>query len=164
MINTELREMFKKWELILSENVISLTGHKDHPNASLCYMLYCLSIGKSFNLAYYIAHRMVSVTHSSDMTLLYAMLLTRLYKHVRANHPYSLFNDFQLVDHVMIPLSNNRVFHLRTKGKRPRLPTLTPSDSGSSESPPTNQGTSANQGVLNDPVDNYTLDPITYLN
>ncbi|GJS18475.1 hypothetical protein Tco_0412947 [Tanacetum coccineum] len=166
MINTELKEVFKKWDIILSENAISLTGHKDHPNASLCYMLYCLTIRKPFNLAYYIAHRMVSVTQSSDMTLPYAMLLTRLYKHVRANHPYALSNDFQLVDHVMIPLSNKRVFRLKTKGKRPRLPTLTPSDSGSSESPSTNvnQGTSANQEVPNDPVDNYTLDPITYLN
>ncbi|GKF14617.1 hypothetical protein Tco_0056079 [Tanacetum coccineum] len=107
---------------------------------------------------------MVSVTQSSDMTLPYAMLLTRLYKHVRANHPYALSNDFQLVDHVMIPLSNKRVFCLKTKGKRPRLPT--PSDFGSSESPPTNvnQGISANQEVSNDPVDNYTLDPIPYLN
>ncbi|GJR72332.1 hypothetical protein Tco_0084697 [Tanacetum coccineum] len=121
---------------------------------------------KSFNLAYYIAYQMVSVTQSSDMTLPYAMLLTRLYKHVRTNHPYALSNDFQLVDHVMIPISNKRVFHLRTKGKRPHLPTPTPSDFSSSESPPTNvnQGTSANQGVPNDPVDNYTLDPITYLN
>ncbi|GKA77257.1 hypothetical protein Tco_0783718 [Tanacetum coccineum] len=166
MINTKLKEVFKKWDIILSENAISLTGHKDHPNASLCYMLYCLTIEKPFNLAYYIAHQMVSVTQSSDMTLPYAMLLTRLYKHVRVNHPYALSNDFQLVDHVMIPLSNERVFRLKTKGKRPRLPTLTPSYSSSSESPPTNvnQGTSANQEVPNDPVDNYTLDPIPYLN
>ncbi|GJR35207.1 hypothetical protein Tco_1210891 [Tanacetum coccineum] len=164
MINIELKEVFKKWDIILSENAISFTGHKDHPNASLCYMLYCLTIGKPFNLAYYIAYRMVSVTQSSDMTILYAMLLTRLYKHVWANHPYALSNDFQLVDHVMIPLSNKRVFRLKTNGKRPRLPT--PSDFGSSESPPTsvNQGTSANQEVPNDPVDNYTLDPIPYLN
>ncbi|GJZ75974.1 hypothetical protein Tco_0640439 [Tanacetum coccineum] len=166
MINTELKEVFKKWDIILSENAISLTGHKDHSNASLCYMLYCLTIEKPFNLAYYIAHRMVSVTQSSDTTLPYAMLLTRLYKHVRANYPYTLSNDFQLVDHVMISLSIKKVFRLRTKGKRPHLPTPTPSDSGSSESPPTNvnQGTSANQEVPNDPVNNYTLDPIPYLN
>ncbi|GKF54400.1 hypothetical protein Tco_0161310, partial [Tanacetum coccineum] len=69
-----------------------------------------------------------------------------------------------LVDYVMTPLSNKRVFHLKTKGKRPRLPT--PYDFGSSELPPTNvnQGTSANQEVLNDPMDNYTIDPIPYLN
>ncbi|GJR72334.1 hypothetical protein Tco_0084699 [Tanacetum coccineum] len=167
MINTELKEVFKKWELILSENLISLIGHKDHPNASLCYMLYCLSIGKSFNLVYYITHRMVSVTQSSDMTLPYAMLLTRLYKHVGQNHSIYHVNEFQLSGHVMIPLSNNKSLQYhRTKGKRPHLPTPTPSDFGSSESPPTNvnQGTSANQGVPNDPVDNYILDHITYLN
>ncbi|GKA32160.1 hypothetical protein Tco_0718527 [Tanacetum coccineum] len=102
-------------------------------------------------------HRMVSVTQSSDMTLPYVMLLTRLYKHVRANHPYTMSNEFQLVDHVMIPLSNKRVFRFKTKGKRPRLPTPTPPTSESSSS-------SVNQEVSNDPVDNYTLDPIPYLN
>ncbi|GKF67751.1 hypothetical protein Tco_0197430, partial [Tanacetum coccineum] len=46
------------------------------------------------------------------------------------------------------------------KGKRPRLPTLTLSNSGS-DSPPT---PNTNQGVENDLVDNYTLDLIPYLN
>ncbi|GJY77249.1 hypothetical protein Tco_0482365 [Tanacetum coccineum] len=46
MLNTEFKDTFNKWYLILNENVICLTGHKDHPNVSLCYMLYCLSIGK----------------------------------------------------------------------------------------------------------------------
>ncbi|GJZ11846.1 retrotransposable element Tf2 [Tanacetum coccineum] len=46
----------------------------------------------------------------------------------------------------MIPLSNKRVFRLKFKGKRPRLPTLTPSTSTSSDSPP------PNQGMENDPV------------
>ncbi|GJW43370.1 hypothetical protein Tco_0072169 [Tanacetum coccineum] len=158
MINTELRDEFKKWNIIISENAISLTGHKDHPNASLCYMLYCLATGKHFNLAYYIAHRMISVTQSSEMTLPYAMLLTRLFKYVRTKQPYPLSNDFQLVDHVMIPLSNKRVFRFKSKGKRPRLPTPTPSTSSSSDSPP------PNQGMENDPMGNYTLNPIDYMN
>ncbi|GJZ34210.1 hypothetical protein Tco_0579646, partial [Tanacetum coccineum] len=132
MINNELRENFKKWEIILSDNAISLTGHKDHPNVSLCYMLYCLANGKPFNLAYSIAHRMVSVTQSSQMTLPYAMLLTRLFKHVQSNHPYPLPGEFYLVDHVMIPLSSKRIYRFKNKGKRPRLPTLTPSNSSGS--------------------------------
>ncbi|GJR23218.1 hypothetical protein Tco_0971745 [Tanacetum coccineum] len=162
MLNTEFKDTFNKWYLILNENVICLTGHKDHPNVSLCYMLYCLSIGKRFNLAYYIVHRMMSVTQSSQMTLPYAMLLTRLFKHVQINHPHPLPNEFNLVDHVMIPLSNKRKNRIKTKGKRPRLPTPTPSNSsGSSQSPP-NQGTSTNPS--GDPIDNYTLDPMAYLN
>ncbi|GKD75909.1 hypothetical protein Tco_1334191 [Tanacetum coccineum] len=108
-------------EIILSENVVSLTGNKDHPNACLCYMLYCLTMEKPFNLTYYIGHRMVSVTKSADMTLPYGMVLTRLFEHVRVNHPYSFSNELYLVDHVMIPLSMKRVFRFKHEGKSPRL-------------------------------------------
>ncbi|GJW42024.1 hypothetical protein Tco_0070823 [Tanacetum coccineum] len=135
MIVSELKIDLKKWEIILSENAISLTGNKDHPNACLCYMLYCLTIGKPFNLAYCIANRMVSVTKSADMTLPYEMLLTRLFEHVSVNHPYSFSNELYLVDHVMIPISEKRVFRFKHDGKRPRLPTLTPSNFESSDSP-----------------------------
>ncbi|GJW30349.1 hypothetical protein Tco_0047224 [Tanacetum coccineum] len=127
MIVSELKIDLKKWEIILSENAISLTRNKDHPNARLCYMLYCLTIGKHFNLAYYIANRMVSVTKSADMTLPYRMLLTRIFEHVRINHPYSS-NELYLGDHVMIPLSEKRVFSdSQDKGKRlaPQLQLIT---------------------------------------
>ncbi|GJY92439.1 hypothetical protein Tco_0508221 [Tanacetum coccineum] len=43
MIISKLKTNLKKWEIILSENAISLTGNKDHPNECLCYMLYCLT-------------------------------------------------------------------------------------------------------------------------
>ncbi|GJZ50824.1 hypothetical protein Tco_0605339 [Tanacetum coccineum] len=77
-------------------------------------------------------------------------------------HPIEELSLFNLVDHVMIPLSNKRKNHIKTKGKRPRLPTPTPSNSsGSSQSPP-NQGTSTNP--RGDPIDNNTLDPMAYLN
>ncbi|GKE60796.1 hypothetical protein Tco_1511163, partial [Tanacetum coccineum] len=122
MIVFELKIEFKKWEIILSENVVSLTGNKDHPNAYLCYMLYCLAIENPFNLAYYIANRMVSVTKSADMTLPYRMLLIRLFEHVCANHLYTFSNELYLMDHVMIPLSEKRVYQFKDKGKRPRLP------------------------------------------
>ncbi|GKB98191.1 hypothetical protein Tco_0984328 [Tanacetum coccineum] len=160
MIVSELKIKFKKWEIILSENVISLTGNKDQPNACLCYMLYYLAIEKPFDLAYYIANRMVSVTKSVDMRLPYGMLLTRLFEHVRANHPYTFSNELYLVDHVMIPLSEKRVYRFKDKGKRPRLPTPTPPNTESSDSP----SPTPHQGLENDPVDNYTLDPIPYMN
>ncbi|GJS25617.1 hypothetical protein Tco_0454249 [Tanacetum coccineum] len=160
MILFELKTHLKKWEIILSENEVSLTRNKDHPNTYLCYMLYCLTIGKSFNLAYYIAYQMVSVTKSAAMTLPYGMLLIRLFEHVRVNDPYSFSNELYLVDHVMIPLSEKRVFRFKHEGKRPRLPTPTPSNSELSDSP----SPTPHQGMENDPVKNYTLDPIPYLN
>nr|GEW24264.1 hypothetical protein [Tanacetum cinerariifolium] len=132
MIVSDLKVDLKKWEIILSENDVSVTGNKDHPNACLCYMLYCLTIGKHLNLAYYIVNRMVNVTKSADMTLPYKMLLTRLFEHVRVNHTHSFSNELYLVDHVMIALSKKRVFRFKYKGKRPRLPTLTPSNFESS--------------------------------
>ncbi|GJV11536.1 hypothetical protein Tco_1353077 [Tanacetum coccineum] len=84
MVLFKLKLNFKKWETILSENIISPSGNKDHLNACLSYMLYCLNIQNKINLAYYIAKRIESVTKSDVMTLSYGMLLTRLYKHGRA--------------------------------------------------------------------------------
>ncbi|GKA04596.1 hypothetical protein Tco_0683716 [Tanacetum coccineum] len=140
------------------ENVVSLMGNKDHPNACLCYMIYCLTIGKHFNLAYYIAKRMVSVTKSADMTLPYEMLLTRLFEHVCVAHPHAFSDDLYFMDHVMIPLSEKRVFRIMPSGKRPRLPTSTPSESSESTS------SSSRQEEENDPVNNFMLDPIPYIN
>ncbi|GJS73282.1 hypothetical protein Tco_0706123 [Tanacetum coccineum] len=93
MVLSKLKFNLKKWETILSENVISLTRNKDHPNAYLFYMLYCLSIKNAFNLAYYIAKRMESVTKSDIMALPYGMLLTRLFEHVRTSRPFAITND-----------------------------------------------------------------------
>ncbi|GJU91364.1 hypothetical protein Tco_1303787 [Tanacetum coccineum] len=75
-----------------------------------------------------------SVTKSADMTLPYGMLLTQLFKHVRVAHPHAFSDDHYLVDHVMIPLSEKRVFRIMPSGKRPRLPTSTPSESSESTS------------------------------
>ncbi|GKC76297.1 hypothetical protein Tco_1130308 [Tanacetum coccineum] len=154
------KKIFPIFVLQFYKSANSLTGNKDHPNACLCYMLYCLTMGKPFNLAYYIANQMVSVTKSADMTLSYGMLLTRLFEHVRVNHPYSFSNELYLVDHVMIPLSEKRVIRFKHEGKGPRLPTPTPSDIESSDSP----SPTPHQGEVNDPVNNYTLDPIPYMN
>ncbi|GJU45714.1 hypothetical protein Tco_1202980 [Tanacetum coccineum] len=118
----ELKINLKKWEIILSENAISLTGNKDHPNVYLCYMIYCLTIGKPFNLAYYIAKRMVSVTKSADMTLTYGLLLTRLFDHVRVAHPHAFLDDLYLVDHVMIPLSKKESLQDHAKWKKTSSP------------------------------------------
>ncbi|GKC96153.1 hypothetical protein Tco_1161595 [Tanacetum coccineum] len=87
---SEIKPIFKKWEVILSENVISLTRNKDHLDACLVYILYCLAIKKPFNLAYYIAKRMVGVIKNDKMMLPYGMLLNCLYRHVSIIQPCSL--------------------------------------------------------------------------
>nr|GEX29100.1 hypothetical protein [Tanacetum cinerariifolium] len=111
MVNSEMKLDFKKYETILSENAISLSGKKDHPNACLVYMLYCLTIQTPFNLAY-----------------------------------YGKCNQKRL---------HGKTHRIMIDGKRPHP--QTPSESSSSPSPTSNQ-------EENDPVDNYTLDPVVYIN
>nr|GEV76089.1 hypothetical protein [Tanacetum cinerariifolium] len=112
MVIFELKTNFKKWEIILGENAISLTGNKDHPNVCLCYMLYYLAIGKHFNLAYYRVNIMVSMTKSVDMTLPNGMLFTQLVERICVSHPHALSDDLYLMDHVMTPLYERSVFRI----------------------------------------------------
>ncbi|GKB54139.1 hypothetical protein Tco_0904892 [Tanacetum coccineum] len=84
----------------------------------------------------------------------------RLVEHIRVSHPHAFLDDLYLVDHVMIPLSERRVFRIMPGGKRPWLPTPTPTPSRSSES----TSSSSRQEKENDPVNNFTLDPIPYIN
>ncbi|GJV11815.1 hypothetical protein Tco_1353356 [Tanacetum coccineum] len=125
----EMKHIFKKkWEVILSENVISLTGKKDHPNVYLVYMLYCLAIRNPFNLAYYMVKRMVGVIKNEKMVLSYGMLLTCLYRHVSTIQPCPLIDEF-LTPYVMVPLTEGRAKRFMMDGKRPH-----PSTSSSSSS------------------------------
>ncbi|GJS28909.1 hypothetical protein Tco_0489529 [Tanacetum coccineum] len=144
---------FRKWETILRENVISLTGNKDHLNACLVYMLYCLATKKPLNLAYYMARRMVGVIKNDMMVLPYGMLLTRLYKHVTIIQPCPLTDGHLLTTHVMVPLTEGRVKRFLVDRKRPH-----PLTSSSSSSP---QSQSHDQEQV-DSVDNFELEPIEY--
>ncbi|GJZ09760.1 hypothetical protein Tco_0544043 [Tanacetum coccineum] len=119
---------FRKWETILSENVISLTGNKDHPNACLVYMLYCLVNRKPFNLAYYMVKRIASGVKHDVSSLSYGMLLTRLYRHVQTIQPCPTIDAYYLVDHVMVPLTEGRAkrFMVDKKGLTLKLPLLHP--------------------------------------
>ncbi|GKB97844.1 hypothetical protein Tco_0983981 [Tanacetum coccineum] len=155
MVLSEMKLDFRKWETILSENVISLSGNKDHPNTCLVYMLYFLANRKLFNLAYYMANRMVCVIKSDLMVLPYGMLLTRLYRHVLTIQPCHVTNAHYLVDHVMVNLIEGRAHRFLIDGKRPH-----PQTSSSSSS---SQSQSQEQEQIN-LIDNYTLNPIEYCN
>ncbi|GJZ42196.1 hypothetical protein Tco_0589082 [Tanacetum coccineum] len=97
---------------------------------------------------------MASVIKNDFMMLPYAMLLTRLYRHVLTIQPFPTTNVHYLVDHVMVPITEGKTHRLIIDGKRPHPQT----SSGSSSSPyPT-----SNQDQI-DLVDNYTLDPVVYL-
>ncbi|GJV01206.1 hypothetical protein Tco_1334775 [Tanacetum coccineum] len=100
------------------------------------------------------AKRMESVIKRDFMVLHYGMLLTRLYRHVLTIQPISITNIHYLVDHVMLPLIEGWAHRFMVDGKRPHPQT----SSGSSSSP---SPTPTQREV--DPVDNFTLDPIVYV-
>ncbi|GKC42462.1 hypothetical protein Tco_1060184 [Tanacetum coccineum] len=54
----ELLEHLKQCELVLGENAYVVIGNRDHVQASIALMLYCLEVGRPFNLAYFIVKRM----------------------------------------------------------------------------------------------------------
>ncbi|GJR41859.1 hypothetical protein Tco_1309962 [Tanacetum coccineum] len=103
---------------------------------------------------------MESVTQIHVMVLPYGMLLTRLYRHVHTTHPYVISDLYDLVDHVIILLTKGKAHKIMIDGKRPHP--QTPLESSSSPSPTQNQV--ENDLVNNDPVNNYTFDPIVYIN
>ncbi|GJT88955.1 hypothetical protein Tco_1070672, partial [Tanacetum coccineum] len=97
------------------------------------------------------AKRMASVFKSDLMVLPYAMLLTRLYRHVLTMEPRPTTDVHYLVNHFMIPLTEGRAHRFMVDGKRPYLQTSSGSLSSQSQTP--------NQGEI-DPVDNFTLNPL----
>ncbi|GJS15734.1 hypothetical protein Tco_0410206 [Tanacetum coccineum] len=125
MVLSKMKLDLKKWETILSENAISLSRNKDHPNCD-----------------------------QKDLMLLpYGMLFTCLYRHVLTTQLIAITDAHCLVDHVMVPLTEELAHKFMVDGKRRHPQT----SSGASSS----QSLTLTQGEF-DPVDNFTLDPVVY--
>ncbi|GJZ31470.1 hypothetical protein Tco_0576517 [Tanacetum coccineum] len=54
----ELLNHLKPCELVIRENAYVAIGNRDHVQASIALMLYCLEVGRPFNLAYFVIRRM----------------------------------------------------------------------------------------------------------
>ncbi|GJU50013.1 hypothetical protein Tco_1219568 [Tanacetum coccineum] len=78
-------------ELVIKENVYSAIGNKDHTQAVIALMFYCLETRQPFNLTYFIIRRMYIFRDQKDKVLPYGMILTRLFrnlKEIMAEHPF----------------------------------------------------------------------------
>ncbi|GKC43860.1 hypothetical protein Tco_1061582 [Tanacetum coccineum] len=109
----ELLDHFKLWELIHRENAFVAIGNRDHVQASIALMLYCLEVEIPFNLAYFVVKRMDFYMECVDKVLPYNMILTRLFNYIVSNierHPF----DYRLTLHP------RRMSSL--KAKQPRKP------------------------------------------
>ncbi|GKB02627.1 hypothetical protein Tco_0830716 [Tanacetum coccineum] len=87
----ELFSHFRPCELVIRENVYSAIGNRDHTQAIIALMLYCLKNEQPFNFDYFIIRRMYYFRDRRDKVLPYGMILTRLFKNLKANmvdHPF----------------------------------------------------------------------------
>ena len=131
-------------------------GNRDHVNTCLCYMLYSISTRQPFNFAYFMARKMANIPLNSKSALPYGMLLTRLFRAISPIPPNNqgIQLDYSLVDHILVPLSNERV-----SKKRGRL-LRSPSPSSSSMSD--DDGFSNDEGPSN-PMLDFSSQPSTSL-
>nr|GEU89461.1 retrotransposon protein [Tanacetum cinerariifolium] len=89
----ELFDHLRPCELVIRENVYSAIGNRDHTQAVIALMLYCLENRQPFNLAYFIVRRMYFFRDRRDKVLPYVMILTRLFKNLKANMPQNSFDE-----------------------------------------------------------------------
>ncbi|GKD43257.1 pentatricopeptide repeat-containing protein, partial [Tanacetum coccineum] len=105
ILTREIMSTLKPLEEIIRENVFCLGGNRDHVLACLCFMLYYVVHSERFNLAYYMAKRIVWVTKQARLILPYDMLLTHLFKFIMNEYPELYNESYVLDDRVMNPLT-----------------------------------------------------------
>ncbi|GKB57272.1 hypothetical protein Tco_0913458, partial [Tanacetum coccineum] len=88
----ELFDHLRPCELVIRENVYSAIGNRDHTQAVIALMLYCLENRQPFNLAYFIIRRMYFFRDRRDKVLPYGMILT-LFKNLKANMAQGSFGE-----------------------------------------------------------------------
>ncbi|GJT60559.1 hypothetical protein Tco_1004092 [Tanacetum coccineum] len=139
----KLLEHLKPSELVIRENVYSAIGNRDHVQASIALMLYCLETGTPFNLAYCIIMRMYYFRDRVDKILPYVMILTRLFRNLMESIKNNPFDDhYILVPRRMSSLKAKQPERLppkrtRSVGRSKRAQLTT---SPSSDSPPSDNG------------------------
>ncbi|GKD49764.1 hypothetical protein Tco_1278740 [Tanacetum coccineum] len=102
----ELFDHLRPCELVIRENVYSAIGNRDHTQAVIALMLYCLENRQPFNLAYFIIRRMYFFRDRRDEVLPYGMILTRLFKNLKANMAQGSFDErYKLVPRKIISSS-----------------------------------------------------------
>ncbi|GJU01838.1 hypothetical protein Tco_1112176 [Tanacetum coccineum] len=104
---------------IHEKNVYLAIGNRDHTQAIIALMLYCLENGQPFNLAYFVIRRMYYFRDRRDKVLPYGMILTRLFKNLKANMAYHPFDEcYILVTRKMLSLKAKQPKKLPPKRTR----------------------------------------------
>ncbi|GKC71789.1 hypothetical protein Tco_1117672, partial [Tanacetum coccineum] len=130
----EIRPELRGWELFFRENFFCSLGKRNKVNACTAYMLYYLTIKRKFNFTSMIIYRMEVVKNKQDSPMPFAMLLTRLYRHILQTNPQAIVLParFTFHEHVMDSLDISRN-PSKEKGKKIASPPIISSLSLSSD-------------------------------
>ncbi|GJR95871.1 hypothetical protein Tco_0268045 [Tanacetum coccineum] len=130
----DIRPDLRGWELLFKENFFCSLGKRNKVNACTACMFYYLTIRRKFNFTSMIIYRMEEVINKRDGPMPFAMLLTRLYKHILQTNPESIvpIARFTLYECVMDPQDISRNPN-KEKGKKIASPSVTPSPLSSSD-------------------------------
>ncbi|GKA94322.1 hypothetical protein Tco_0816360 [Tanacetum coccineum] len=134
----ELLDHLKPCELVIWENAYVAIENSDYVQGSIALMLYCIEVGRPYNLAYFVVRQMDCFRDRIDKVLLYGMILTRFFKNfkeIMANHPFD--DRYILIPRIMSSLKAKQPKNPRNvrKSKQAQLPS-----SSSSESAPSDNG------------------------
>ncbi|GJU40440.1 retrovirus-related pol polyprotein from transposon TNT 1-94 [Tanacetum coccineum] len=98
----KLFDHLRPCELVIRENVYSSIGNRDHTQAVIGLMLFCLQNRQPFNLAYFIIRIMYFFKDRRDKVLPYGLILTRLFKNIKGNMAPGSFDErYKLVSRKM---------------------------------------------------------------
>ncbi|GKA75274.1 hypothetical protein Tco_0781652 [Tanacetum coccineum] len=109
----DIRNLIHRRTIHEKENVYSAIGNRDHTQAIIALMLYYLENGQPFNLANIIIRRMYYFRDRRDKVLPYGMILTRLFKDLKANMAYHPFDEC----YILVPRKMSSL-----KAKQPKKP------------------------------------------
>ncbi|GJZ07369.1 hypothetical protein Tco_0541162 [Tanacetum coccineum] len=130
----DIRTDLKGWELFFKENFFCSIDKRNKVKACTAYMLYYLTIVRTFNFTSMIIYRMEEVINKHKVPMPFAMLLTRLHNHILTTNPQAIIPivRFTFHEHVMGPLDISRNLS-KEKGKKIASPSVISSSSSSSD-------------------------------
>ncbi|GJY33622.1 retrovirus-related pol polyprotein from transposon TNT 1-94 [Tanacetum coccineum] len=114
----ELLDHLKPCELVIRENAYVAIGNRDHVQGSIALMLYCLKVSRPYNLAYFVIREMDYFKDRIDKVLPYSMILTCLFKNIKATMKDHMFDD----SYILVPRKMSFLKAKQSKIPPPKKP------------------------------------------
>ncbi|GJS18669.1 hypothetical protein Tco_0413141 [Tanacetum coccineum] len=151
----DIRNLIHRRTIHEKENVYSAIGNKDHTQAIIALMLYCLENEQPFNLTYFIIRRMYYFRDRRDKVLPYGMILTYLFKNLKENMVDHPFDEL----YILVP---RKISSLKAKQPKKPPPKRTRNVGKSKRAQLTTSSLSDSPPLVNEDLPSTKLPPRSY--